>query len=62
VVVSREVIKESQKQGLDREKSIRGLSDAKLDAWIKEKMYDPEALSNIERQSALRLFSGKSLL
>lgn len=41
VIVARQVIREAQKQGLDREPSIRGLTDAKLDAWIREKMYDP---------------------
>lgn len=41
VIVAREVIREAQRQGLDREKSIRDLSDADLDAWIRGKMYDP---------------------
>jgi len=62
VVVAREVIKQSQAQGLDREKSIRGMSDAKLDAWIRTKMYDPTALPSVEHESASRLLGGKSLL
>ncbi|KUJ19977.1 NADP-dependent malic enzyme [Mollisia scopiformis] len=41
VIVCREVIKEAQAQGLDRETSIRGMSDADLDAWIRSRMYDP---------------------
>jgi malate dehydrogenase (oxaloacetate-decarboxylating)(NADP+) len=46
VTVARQVIRQAQKQKLDREKSIRGFSDEKLDAWIKERMYDP-ASSNV---------------
>ena len=41
VIVAREVIREAQRQGLDREKSIRDLSDPQLDAWIRSRMYDP---------------------
>jgi malate dehydrogenase (oxaloacetate-decarboxylating)(NADP+) len=41
VTVARQVIRQAQKQKLDREKSIRGLSDDQLDAWIKARMYDP---------------------
>ncbi|KAK0099849.1 hypothetical protein ONS95_013323 [Cadophora gregata] len=41
VVVAREVMREAQRQGLDREPSIRGLSDGELDEWIKARMYDP---------------------
>ena len=41
VIVAREVIREAQRQGLDREPSIRGLGDAELDNWIKARMYDP---------------------
>lgn len=41
VTVARQVIRQAQEQKLDREKSIRGFSDAQLDAWIKERMYDP---------------------
>ncbi len=41
VIVAREVIREAQRQGLDREKSIRDISDAQLDAWIRSRMYDP---------------------
>jgi malate dehydrogenase (oxaloacetate-decarboxylating)(NADP+) len=41
IIVAREVIREAQNQGLDREESIRGLDDKDLDEWIREKMYDP---------------------
>ncbi|KAF4628500.1 hypothetical protein G7Y89_g9657 [Cudoniella acicularis] len=41
IVVAREVIREAQRQRLDREPSIRNLSDAELDEWISTKMYDP---------------------
>ncbi|CZT13321.1 hypothetical protein WAI453_005345 [Rhynchosporium graminicola] len=41
VVVAREVIREAQRQGLDREPSIRDLGDRELDRWIRERMYDP---------------------
>lgn len=41
VIVAREVIREAQRQGLDREPSIRDLGDEKLDEWIRERMYDP---------------------
>jgi hypothetical protein len=41
VIVAREVIREAQRQRLDGEKSIRDLSDAELDAWIRVRMYDP---------------------
>jgi malate dehydrogenase (oxaloacetate-decarboxylating)(NADP+) len=50
VVVAREIIRQAQKEGLDREKSIRGLSDAELDSWIQSKMYDPEAQDGLERR------------
>ncbi|KAF8865954.1 NADP-dependent malic enzyme [Acephala macrosclerotiorum] len=41
VIVCREVIKEAQRQGLDRETTMRGKSDEELDAWIRSRMYDP---------------------
>ncbi len=41
MIVAREVIRQAQRQGLDRETSIRGLSDGELDQWIRERMYDP---------------------
>lgn len=41
VIVCREVIRQAQAQGLDRETSIRGMSDTDLDAYIRGRMYDP---------------------
>jgi malate dehydrogenase (oxaloacetate-decarboxylating)(NADP+) len=56
VIVAREVIREAQRQGLDREPSIRGLSNADLDRWIRDRMYDPT------KGDAVSLPGGKSLL
>jgi len=41
VVVAREVIRQAQKQHLDRERTIRDVNNEKLDAWIRARMYDP---------------------
>ncbi|KAI9812563.1 MAG: hypothetical protein M1827_004552 [Pycnora praestabilis] len=41
VIVARGVIRTAQREGLDRELSIRHLSDEDLDLWIRERMYDP---------------------
>jgi malate dehydrogenase (oxaloacetate-decarboxylating)(NADP+) len=41
VVVTRGVIRAAQKNGVDRELNLRTLSDAQLDEYIKERMYDP---------------------
>ena len=41
VVVTRGVIRAAQKNGVDRAAELRGLSDEQLDAYIKERMYDP---------------------
>ncbi|KAK2628472.1 hypothetical protein QTJ16_001575 [Diplocarpon rosae] len=41
VIVAREVIRQAQRQNLDAEASLRDLSDAELDAYIRSKMYDP---------------------
>ena len=63
VVVAREVIRQAQKEGLDREKSIRGLSDAELDIWIKAKMYDPTIHDGVAELAAEEKLPGeKSLL
>lgn len=59
VTVARQVIRQSQKQKLDREKSIRGMSDAQLDAWIRERMYDPASTKIHDAQgSASKLWGG----
>lgn len=60
VVVARDVIREAQRQKLDREPSLRGMTDAELDGWIKDRMYDPRMedgfleLKREEVESALR--------
>lgn len=41
VVVTRGVIRTAQKNGVDRAVELRNLTDDQLDAYIKEKMYDP---------------------
>jgi len=41
VVVTRYVIRAAQKSGVDRELTLRNLSDADLDDYIKQRMYDP---------------------
>lgn len=41
VVVTRAVIRAAQKNGVDRELNLRTLTDAELDEYIKERMYDP---------------------
>ncbi len=48
VIVAREVIREAQRQGLDREKSIRNLSNSELDAFIRSRMYDPTNDTRLE--------------
>jgi malate dehydrogenase (oxaloacetate-decarboxylating)(NADP+) len=51
VIVAREVIREAQRQRLDGERSIRDLSDAELDAWIRVRMYDPTKENGKDDQS-----------
>ncbi|KAL9078737.1 MAG: hypothetical protein Q9157_002352 [Trypethelium eluteriae] len=41
VVVTRGVIRAAQLGGVDREIALRGLSDADLDSYIQQRMYDP---------------------
>src|ERR1700733_4208505 len=41
VVVTRGVIRAAQKNGVDRELSIRNLNDEQLDEYIRQRMYDP---------------------
>ena len=41
VVVTRAVIRAAQKNGVDRELNLRTCSDADLDEYIKDRMYDP---------------------
>jgi len=63
VIVAREVIRQAQREKLDREKSIRDLSDKELDEWIKARMYDPAAQNRVvESQGKEKFPGGKSLL
>lgn len=63
VVVAREVIRQAQRERLDREKSIRDLSDAELDSWIKARMYDPAVQDGIvDLNDKGKLLGGKSML
>ncbi|OQE19703.1 hypothetical protein PENFLA_c018G10167 [Penicillium flavigenum] len=41
VVVTRKVMRAAQEDKVDREISLRSLSDVELDNWIKARMYDP---------------------
>ncbi|KAF2753780.1 hypothetical protein EJ05DRAFT_494806 [Pseudovirgaria hyperparasitica] len=54
VIITRGVIRAAQENGVDRETLLRGLSDEQLDAYIKERMYDPsteveKVLSEVEQ-------------
>ena len=63
VVVARQVIRQAQRERLDREKSIRDMSDAELDAWIRARMYDPTVQDGVIEFSAKeKLPGGKSML
>lgn len=41
VIVTRGVIRAAQKDGVDRELALRNISDAELEEFIRERMYDP---------------------
>ncbi|KZF20046.1 hypothetical protein L228DRAFT_250474 [Xylona heveae TC161] len=41
VIVTRGVIRAAQKDGVDREITIREFTDEQLDEWIRQRMYDP---------------------
>lgn len=47
IIVAREVIREAQRQGLDREPSIRSANNHQLDAWIRHHMYHPSQETGI---------------
>lgn len=58
IVVTREVIRAAQEAKVDRETSIRALSDSDLDAWIRARMYDPHAeVASLEREVGALLSS-----
>lgn len=63
VVVTRGVIRTAQKNGVDRELSLRNLSDDQLDDYIRARMYDPtkETAAYMDEISQLvSLTNGKS--
>ena len=43
--IARDVIRTAQKDGVDRVKELRGISDAELESYIKSKIYNPEDLT-----------------
>ena len=52
IIVAREVIREAQRQKLDREPALRNLDNEELDIYIKESMYDPRKDNRVvENQS-----------
>ncbi|KAI9753978.1 MAG: hypothetical protein M4579_004908 [Chaenotheca gracillima] len=57
VIVARGVIRAAQQQGVDRELSIRDLSDSALDSWIRDRMYDPRTQKDLYDQE-LQSFVG----
>ncbi|KAI1006995.1 NADP-dependent malic enzyme [Podosphaera aphanis] len=59
IVVAREVIRQAQRQKLDREPSIRDLNDSQLDAWIRNRMYDPKKVTGVGPSSSDENSSGK---
>jgi len=51
--IARDVIRAAQREGVDRKKELRELSDEKLDAWIKNEIYNPlELRHHIEVECA----------
>jgi len=51
--IARDVIRTAQREGVDRKKELRELSDEKLDAWIKKEIYNPLQLTqHIEAEYA----------
>ncbi|RDL35006.1 Malic enzyme [Venustampulla echinocandica] len=56
VIVAREVIRQAQREGLDREPSLRDMNDETLDQWINEQMYNPHKegrFNELERESTI---------
>jgi malate dehydrogenase (oxaloacetate-decarboxylating)(NADP+) len=47
VVVARYVIRAAQKDNVDRMRHLREINDKELDAYIRDKMYDPHAETRI---------------
>lgn len=56
------MIRQAQRENLDNEKAIRNLSDAELDAWIMDRMYDPAAQDGVEESGNVAEMKVKSRL
>ncbi|KAF2743935.1 hypothetical protein M011DRAFT_471063 [Sporormia fimetaria CBS 119925] len=62
VIVTRGVIRAAQKNGVDRATELRELSDAQLDAYIRERMYDPfQEKDNLSREFGQPLTSASAV-
>ncbi|KAI9790411.1 MAG: hypothetical protein M1835_000986 [Candelina submexicana] len=55
VIVAQGVIRAAQRDGLDRELAIREIDDAALDAYIRERMYDPKKETELARREVASL-------
>jgi malate dehydrogenase (oxaloacetate-decarboxylating)(NADP+) len=63
IVVTRGVIRAAQKNGVDRELAMRNLTDAQLDNYIRERMYDPFREGALVKEDVRELgIRGKSIL
>ncbi|KAF2876726.1 hypothetical protein BDV95DRAFT_674583 [Massariosphaeria phaeospora] len=57
VIVTRGVIRAAQQNGVDRAVKLRSLNDEQLDAYIKERMYDPHQERDIVGGEAAQLLT-----
>lgn len=59
------MIREAQREGLDREPEIRGMSDSELESWIVGRMYDPRLQGGDgegeKKEEVLKVGGGKRL-
>ncbi|KAI9707335.1 MAG: hypothetical protein M1836_000295 [Candelina mexicana] len=55
VIVARGVIRAAQRDGLDRELAIREIDDDALDAYIRERMYDPKKETELAKREVATL-------
>jgi malate dehydrogenase (oxaloacetate-decarboxylating)(NADP+) len=60
VVVARGVIRAAQKGGVDRELSLRDISNPELDAYIKQHMYDPWLHGKLVEEEYAALAAGQN--
>lgn len=63
-VVAREVIRQAQREGVDREPLLRDLDDEALDRYILERMYDPwkSSIGNSATRSGSKSFDADTKL